>query len=250
MGAFFNTVLIEPIYNTFVFLIDIVPGHDAGLAIIALTILIRLLFLPAFSQALRTQHGMRRVEPELDAIKEKYKDDKQEQAKQTMALFRERGIKPFATFFSLLIQLPVFIALYAVFLREGFPALSPELLYSFTPTPETVGIMFLGFLDLTVAKNIALAIVVAGVQFAQSRLSLGAMKPVDTKNAQKAQMALIQRQMLYFIPVILGVVTYAAPAAAGLYLLTNAVISLIQELFVRRSIDAQFDALARTPSRP
>lgn len=243
MGSFFTTVLIEPIYNAFIALIAYVPGHDAGLAIIALTILIRIIFLPAFSQALKTQHGMRRVEPELEAIKEKYKDDKQEQARQSMALFRKHGIKPFATFFSLLIQLPIFIALYAVFLREGFPELAHHLLYAGTPVPEFVQVLFLGFLDLTAAKNILLAVVVAGVQLVQSRLSLGALKPTEGMKPEKAQMLSIQRQMLYMIPIVMGVVSYTAPAAAGLYLLTNAIISLLQELLVRRQIEAKFDAL-------
>lgn len=244
MGAFFTTVLIEPIYNAFVALITFMPGHDAGLAIIALTILIRIIFLPAFSQALKTQHGMRRVEPELEAIKEKYKSDKQEQARQSMELFRKHGIKPFATFFSLLIQLPIFIALYAVFLREGFPELASHLLYAATPLPEFVQVVFLGFLDLTVSKNVLLALVVAGVQLVQSRLSLGTLKPTEGIKPEKAQMLAIQRQMLYMIPVVMGVVAYTAPAAAGLYLLTNAVISLLQELLVRRQIEAKFDALS------
>ncbi len=244
IGHLFTVVLIEPIYNAFVALIAYIPGHDAGFAIIALTILIRLIFLPAFTQALRTQHGMRRIEPELDAIKEKYKDNKQEQARLTMELFKARGIKPFATFFSLLIQLPVFIALYAVFLREGFPQIATHLLYSFTPTPESVGIIFLGILNLTIPKNIILALLVAGIQFFQSRLSMGAMKAAaNTAKPEKAQALMIQRQMLYMIPVVMGIVGYTAPAAAGLYLLTNALITLLQELVVRRKIDAQFDAL-------
>lgn len=242
IGNLFTTLLIEPIYNVFVALITYIPGHDAGFAVIAVTIIIRIIFLPAFTQALRTQHGMRKVEPELDAIKKKYKDDRQEQAKASMEVFKKHKIKPFATFFSLLIQLPVFIALYAVFLREGFPQIATHLLYSFTPAPESVGIYFLGLLDLTATKNILLALLVAGIQFAQSRLSMGAMQQPKDAAPEKLQMLLIQRQMLYIIPLVMGVVSFTAPAAAGLYLLTNAVISLLQELLVRRRIDAEFAA--------
>ena len=229
----FTKVLIEPIYNVFVTLITYIPGHDAGIAIILLTLILRGIFLPTFAQAMRTQHAMKSVEGELAEINKKHKDNPTERGRMTMELFKENNIRPFASMLALLIQLPVFIALYAVFLREGFPALSHQLLYSFTPLPSSVQVLFLGFLNLTHNHLIPLAILVAAVQYTQSRISAGAM-PKST-DPQKEQMMTMQRQMLmYFLPFMMGFITYTLPAAAGLYLMTNALVSVVQELLIAR----------------
>lgn len=229
----FTTLLVEPIYNVFIALITYIPGHDAGIAIILLTLIIRGIFFPTFAQAMRTQHAMKRVEGDLAEINKKHKNDAQERGRKTMELFKEHQIRPFASILALLVQLPVFIALYAVFLREGFPKISHELLYSFTPLPQTVQAIFLGFLDLTHSHLIPLAILVAVVQYAQSKISAGAM-PTNLPE-EKAQMMLMQRQMLlYFLPFMMGFITYTLPAAAGLYLMTNALISVFQELLIAR----------------
>ncbi len=231
--SWFTTILVQPIYNAFVGLISILPGADAGLAIIALTLIIRGIFLPTFATAAKTQHAMRRVEGKVAEINEKYKKDAVERGRKTMELFKEHGIRPFSSILALLIQLPVFIALYAVFLREGFPEIAKDLLYSFTPTPEIVEHVFLGFLDLTEAHIIPLAIIVVAVQYLQSRISAGEM-PQGLPEARK-QMMLMQRQMLlYFLPFMMGVVSYTLPAAAGLYLLTNAAVSIVQEFLIVR----------------
>jgi|CXWL01.1.fsa_nt_gi YidC/Oxa1 family membrane protein insertase len=229
----FTTFLVEPIYNVFVALIAFIPGHDAGIAIIILTLIIRGIFFPTFAQAMRTQHAMKRVEGDIAEINKKHKDNPTERGRKTMELFREHQIRPFASILALLIQLPVFIALYAVFLREGFPDIALELLYSFTPLPQMVQPVFLGFLDLTHAHLIPLAIFTAAVQYVQSRISAGAM-PTNLPQ-EKAQLMLMQRQMLlYFLPFMMGFITYTLPAAAGLYLITNALVSVGQELLIAR----------------
>ncbi len=229
----FTTFLVQPIYNVFVGLIAFIPGHDAGIAIVLLTLIIRGIFLPTFAGAMRTQHAMKRVEGELAEINKEHKNDAALRGQKTMELFKKHDIKPFSSILALLIQLPVFIALYAVFLREGFPALAQNLLYSFTPIPSTVSIYFLHFLNLTTSHLIPLAILVAAVQYAQSKLSAGPM-PTNLP-PEKTQMMLMQRQMLlYFLPFMMGFIAYTLPAAAGLYLLTNALVSVAQEFAIAR----------------
>lgn len=241
----FTTVLIQPIYNAFIFLISIIPGHSAGFAIILLTLLIRLIFYPTFSQAMKTQWGMRRIEGQMEEIKEKYKDNTALRGEKTMALMKANNVRPFASFAALLIQLPVFIALYIVFIREGFPEIVQNLLYSFTPVPDMVGIVFLGILDLTHNHNIALAVIVAAAQYVQSRVSQGGTPPPAANiKPEKAQMMAMQKNMLlYFIPLLMASVAYSLPAAAGLYLLTNAFASLVQDILVRRKLEENATAV-------
>ena len=112
--AFF-TLVYDPLYNGLVYLVDIVPAHDMGVAVILLTILVKIILLPLSRQAIRTQVAMRAIAPEVDAIKEKYKDKQEEQARAIFALYRERNIRPFASFFLILVQFPVLFGLYWVF---------------------------------------------------------------------------------------------------------------------------------------
>jgi YidC/Oxa1 family membrane protein insertase len=231
--SWFTTILIQPIYNVFIALIAYIPTHDAGIAIILLTLILRGVFLPTFARAMRTQHAMRSVEGDIAKINQEHKDDAVLRGQKTMELFKKHDIRPFSSILALLIQLPVFIALYAVFLREGFPKIATDLVYSFTPTPSEVSSVFLGFLDLTHSHLIVLALIVAGAQYLQSRISAGTMP--SNLPPEKEQMMLMQRQMLlYFFPFMMGFITYTLPAAAGLYLLTNALVSIAQEFAIAR----------------
>ncbi|MDO8518455.1 MAG: membrane protein insertase YidC, partial [bacterium] len=129
----FTTFLTQPIYNGFVFLIGVMPQGDVGLAIIALTLVIRIIFYPAFTSSIRTQMGMQQVQGQLDEVNKKYKNDKDARARATMQLFKDNNVKPFSGFLALLVQIPVFIALYFAFFNQGLPTIATELLYSFVP---------------------------------------------------------------------------------------------------------------------
>ena len=232
----FETFLIQPIYNVFIYLIGIMPGGSVGLAIIVLTLLIRALFYPAFTASIRTQMGMQAVQGELDEINKLHKDNSEERAKQTMALYTKHKVRPFSGFLALLVQIPVFIALYFAFFREGLPKIATHLLYSFVPAPGVVQVDFFGLMNLLSPHNILLAGIVAGLQYGVAYLSLGRMtrsaSPVQPEKqaAQKIQ----QQMMLYFLPGLMGVVSYSLPAAVGLYFATTNLASLGQEWIIRR----------------
>src|SRR3989344_2290766 len=130
ISSVFHAVLLDPFYNALVLILSYVPYADIGIAIILLTVAVRLLFLPVFSKTIKTQIVMKRLEPELAQIKETYKKDPTEQAKRVMALYKDNKVSPFASLFVALIQIPIFLALYFVFLR-GFPDINVELLYPF-----------------------------------------------------------------------------------------------------------------------
>src|SRR5882672_11872033 len=94
----FETLLIKPLYNAFIFLIGIMPAGDVGFAIIVMTLIVRAVFYPAFTASIRTQMGMQDAQAELDEINKKYKDNPDEKAKRTMELFKEKKIRPLAGF--------------------------------------------------------------------------------------------------------------------------------------------------------
>ena len=233
----FQTLLIQPIYNGFVFLIGVMPGGDVGFAIIALTILIRVVFYPAFAASIRTQMGMQRIQGDLDAINEKYKEDATERAKQTMDLFAKHKVRPFAGIVALLVQIPVFIALYYAFFKEGLPGIATHLLYPFVHVPEQVHIVFLGFLNLLTPHHIVLSLLVVGLQYAVTHYSLARTTPPKKGDLQKEMAHRMQRQMtLYALPTMMGVLSYTLPGAVGLYFAAGNVFSLGQEWVIRRQM--------------
>ncbi len=230
----FEEFLIKPLYNGFVFLIGAVPGGDVGLAIILLTVIVRAVFYPAFAASIRTQLAMAAIQPEVDEINRKYKDDAPERARRTMALFKEKRVRPLAGLLALLVQIPIFIALYFVFFREGLPTIDTALLYSFVSVPAVVQPMFLNFVDLLAVHNIILAAIVGGTQYLVTRFSL-ARTPAKTGSPEAEMAHKLQRSlMLYMLPGLMTVLSYSFPAGVGLYFATGNLISLAQEFYIKR----------------
>lgn len=238
LAAVFHTLLVKPFYNGLVFLISVVPFHDVGLAIIVLTLIVRLIFLPVFSRSIRTQFVMSRLQPDIQKINEQYKKDPQQKAKKTVELFRANRVSPFGSLLTLVIQIPVFLALYFVFIREGLPAINQSLLYSFTPIPFAVNTLFLGLFDMTQARNIVLAALVGVTQFIQVKLSpLGKKEsPKETQSLRDDIMRSQRVSMTYMMPLMIAGVSYALPSAASVYWTASNVIGIVQELFVRRRV--------------
>src|SRR3989338_3874182 len=115
---FFTTIFYQPLWNALVWFYNILPGHDIGLAIILLTIVIKIILFPFTLQSLRSQKAMQTLQPKLDALKQQYKDDKEGQAKAMMELYKTEKVSPFSSCLPLLIQLPFLFALYRV-LQNG-----------------------------------------------------------------------------------------------------------------------------------
>src|SRR5688572_7752938 len=111
-SAIWHNVFFDPVYNVLVYLIAIIPGGDVGLAIIGLTVVVKIVLIPLSIKAARTQRVMRELEPKLKEIKDKHKDNREELARLTMAAYKDGGINPFASILLLFIQLPIIIALY------------------------------------------------------------------------------------------------------------------------------------------
>ena len=128
----YTEIIYRPLLNGLVFIYTILPYHDLGLSILVLTAFVRLLLHPALAQTIRSQQAITRLQPRLREIQSRFKDNKEEQARRTMALYREEGVHPLSGCLPLLVQLPVLIGLYQVFWK-GIALQDPSLLYSFLP---------------------------------------------------------------------------------------------------------------------
>jgi len=229
----FTTLLVQPIYNLFVFLLGLMPLGDAGLAIVAMTLIMRAVLYPIFTSSIRTQMGMAAMQPELDQVTERYKDDKEALTRERMALLKKYKVNPFAGFGALIIQLVVLIALYFALFREGFPVINQALLYTFVHAPAQVSTTFFGLIDLLSPHHIVLAVVVGATQYLAIRLTLR-RTPTPAHPDKQAAHRMQSGMMLYFMPLLMAAVSYTFPAAVGLYFVVGNLVSLLQEWLLMR----------------
>lgn len=226
----FNTLLTQPLFNALVFLYQNVTFQDLGLAIVLLTIIIRIILFPLFYKSFRNQTLLQKLQPLIQKIQHDHKDNREEQAKAMLGLYRLHKVNPFSGFLLILVQLPILIALYWVFLA----GLTPETfqnLYSFIPAPETLNNLSIGLIDLS-KRSILIVGLAALFQYLHGRMTLLRTKPGE-EVPQAAKMA---KQMVYIGPVLTVVILYTMPAAVGLYWLTTSVFSLIQQIYINKNI--------------
>lgn len=242
MSYIFNTYLYIPLYNAFIGFISAFPWIDAGIVVVLFTILIKIVLFPLSQKSVRSQIEMKKIQPEIDALKLKYKDNKQEQALKTMALYKEKGVSPFSGIFLALIQLPILIALYMVFYKNGLDHIDTSLLYSFVHAPEQVNTFFLGLFDIT-QKNTILAVVVAAGQYLQIKYTMPAVpavKPGEEGKKDTSFQAELARsmsvQMKYVMPLFMFFIAKSFPAVVSLYLITSSVFAVGQEIYMRKKI--------------
>ncbi len=235
-GIFF-TSFYQPLYNALVFLINTVPGGNVGVAIVLLTVGVRGVLLPFSHKSVVSQAKMRAIAPHVEKLKEKHKNNKQEQARKMMELYKEHGVNPFSGCLLLLIQLPVIFALYFVFFK-GLPNLNTEILYSFVTAPATMSMVFLGV--ILSKKSIIFALLAAITQYYQIKLSIPALAPAEkgAKPSFKDDFARsFNMQMRYMLPVIVFGVSYSISAAVALYWTASNLFSIAHELYVKRKAE-------------
>lgn len=228
----FNTILYRPLFNILILFYEYLPGHDFGIAVIVLTILIKLLFYPLGIKAIKSQKALSGLQPKIKEIQEKYKKDKEKQAKETMKLYQKEKINPLSGCLPLLIQFPVLIALFYVFrtFQGGLTPTELEVLYPFVSYPE-INTKFLGMIDL-VKPSIFLAIFAGISQFFQTKMTT--LKTKLSKNKTSDFSSIMQKQMLYFFPIFTVLILFRLPSAIGLYWLTTTLFTIIQQYFILR----------------
>jgi len=224
----FNTILYRPLLNALILLYQYIPGHDFGLAVIVLTILIKFLFYPLGVKAIKSQKALSILQPKIKEIQEKYKDNKEQQTKEIMGLYKREKINPFSGCLPLLIQLPVLIALYRVF-WSGLQAEQMVLLYSFVPFPGVIDPTFFGIVNLA-NPNMVIAFLAGIFQFVQVKMA--APKPKEGKKKDSSFAGQMQKQMLYFMPAFMVLILFRLPSAVGLYWLTTTLFTIIQQYVI------------------
>ena len=230
----FDAAIYRPFYNALVFLVGLIPSHDVGIAVVALTIIVRFILFPLSRRAVEAQLAMKRIAPEVEKIKAKYKDQ-QEQSKAIFALYKERDVHPFSGFALTLVQLPILLGLYWVFSRGGLPIINASLLYSFVHAPASINMEFLGLINMK-SRSIPLAITAAAAQFIYTRLSMGpSEKSSPVEASLSGDMAKsFEVQARYVLPAIVGVIGFTLAAAAPLYWTTSNTFMILQEWFSGR----------------
>jgi len=227
IGAIFNVLLYQPLLNLLILFYAYLPGHDFGVAIIVLTLFIRSLLYPLMAQSIRSQKVLSEIQPKIQELQKKYKDDKEKQMKEMMALYKEAKINPLGSFLPLLIQFPILIALYQVFWK-GFQPSSMSSLYSFVPNPGAIDPAFLGLINLSEA-SIVLAFIAGIAQFVQSKMMIPAVKGPKSSSQISDRM---QNQMLYILPIFTVFILWKLPAAIGLYWVVTSLFSIAQQYFI------------------
>ena len=249
--SFFHIVLYQPLFNALIFLYEYIPGKDFGIAIIILTVIIRLILYPSFVKAIKSQKVLSELQPRIKEIQKKFKDDKEKQGREIMELFKKEKINPLSGFLPILVQLPIIVALYKVFYTEiGAEQLSANL-YSFMPSIEAVHASFLGIIDLSKSctimvdgtqqllwANIILVILVGVIQFVQMKMVMPKLPKNKDENDKMAQMSnMMQKQMLYVFPILAVVILFRIPSAVGLYWLVSALFSIFQQHLIYSKTD-------------
>lgn len=224
MGLF-NTIFYEPIYNLLVFIYNTVPGQDLGVSIIIITLIIKLVLYIPSKKSIKSQKELASLQPEIDELKEKYKNDKDKMGPELMALYKRKGISPFASCLPMLIQLPFLFAIYRVFFNGLTNDHAMDALYSFVANPGTLNHVAFGFLNLA-DKSIWLAVLAGLAQFWQSKMLM------NKKKGQPSGMGGMGAQMTYVMPVITIIIGSRFPAGLTFYWLLSTLFSVAQQYMV------------------
>ncbi|MFA6422480.1 MAG: YidC/Oxa1 family membrane protein insertase [Candidatus Buchananbacteria bacterium] len=225
-------IFYQPLLNLLVFIYNVIPAHDMGLAIIVITIIIKLALYPFGAKSIKAQKAMTDLQPKINELKKQY-PDKQEQAKELMKLYKEEKISPFSSCLPLLIQLPFLIAIYEVF-RTGLTNGSLSLLYPFVSNPGTINSMAFGFLDLSKPDWI-LAVLAGAAQFWQARMFITKKPEVKSDGSKDENMAaMVNKQMLYMMPIVTIIIGISLPSGLVLYWLVVTIITALQQIWTLR----------------
>ncbi len=227
-----NALLYKPLINALATLVSIVPGGDVGLAVIILTILVKLILFPFSQKAIKNQAAMSIMAPELDKIK-KSGASKEEQARLTFELYKTHKTNPFSSLFLILIQIPIIFALYYVF----FKGINFEsgMLYSFIHVPQKINMIFLGVIDLA-GKSLPLAILAGVSQYFQAHF-MPKPKPVTnpTGSFGESLAKSMQMQMKYILPLLITWIAYSISGAVALYWIASNIFAVGQQIYVNKT---------------
>ncbi|MBT4209684.1 MAG: YidC/Oxa1 family membrane protein insertase [Candidatus Komeilibacteria bacterium] len=222
----FSTIFYQPIFNLLVYIYNVIPGHDIGVAIIVITAIIKLILYIPSKQSIKSQKELATLQPEIEALKEEYKDDKDKMGPELMALYKKKGVNPLSSCMPMLIQLPFLFAIYRVFFNGLTNENAMDSLYSFVVNPGMLDPIAFGFINFA-EKSIPLAILAGLGQFWQSKMLMAKKKP-----GAGGGMANMSAQMVYLMPIFTVFIGSRFPAGLTFYWFLSTVFSVAQQYIV------------------
>lgn len=278
----FELVVVQPIFNLLIGLYSIIPGGDFGVSLILFTILVRFALYPLVKRQLHQTQAMKKLQPELARIKKQSKGNKQLEGMQMMELYKKHGVNPFRSIGILLIQLPIFIALYQVIQiftmhREKIAMFTYSFMDNIGPIkqliehPNQFNEKLLGFLDLTkVAVSshgvdfvlLALAIIAAVTQYIMSKQTMPQAESkkrlrdimaeaAEGKQADQAEMnAIVMGKMMKFLPFMMFFIMMSLPGALALYYTVSNLVAVAQQSHLLKQDEDELEELADATPAP
>jgi len=259
----FDLIVIQPIFNLLIGLYSLIPGGDFGIALIIFTVLVRLALWPLVKKQLHQVKAMQKLQPELVRIKKETKGNRQLESAQMMELYKKHDVSPFRSIGILLIQLPIFIALYQVIRiftlqRNEVTKYTYDFLRGIGPIkeliahPDHLNEKLFGFIDLTKQAIISnpfgidyilliLAVGAAITQYVMSKQTMPQQKTdkrfrdimseaADGKQADQSEMnAVMMGSMTKFLPVMMFLIMINLPGALVLYYTVSNLVAVIQQ---------------------
>ncbi len=241
MELLFLTIY-QPVYNALVALYNILG--DFGIALIVLTIIVKVLLIPLSRTQIRSQKEMQEIQPKIKELQKKYKDDKEKLSRETLALYKKHRINPAAGCLPLIVQMTLLITLYRVIMNSSYDhtiSVDPNHLYSFVAFPQTIDPLFIGIMPLA-EPNILLAIITAAAQFYQMKMmqpkTSPEEKPTQKRETDKSDMpdfaSIMQKQMLFFVPLMTLFIGIKFPSGLLLYWFASTAFMIVQQWWTMR----------------
>lgn len=230
MTEIWNLIIQNPVDNILIVLANTF-ANSFGLAIIFITIIVRLVMFPITLKQLRSTKAMHEIQPKLKELQKKYGNDRQKMSEETMKLYKEHGISPLGCVWPMLIQLPIWIALFQA-IRQTLATTPSDLLglsthlYSWAAVNASVPLEN-SFLWLNLAKPdpyIILPILVAATMWVQQKMTAQPNPDPSQKRANT--------MMQLMFPLMFGFITYTFASGLGVYFVTSAIVGIVIQYFV------------------
>lgn len=277
----FDILIIQPIFNLLIGLYSIVPGGDFGISLIIFTILVRFALYPLVKKQLHQTQMMKKLQPQLARIKKQTKGNKQLESMQMLELYKKNGVNPFRSIGILLIQLPIFIALFSVIQiftlhRTEIAKFTYDFLEGIGPIkqliehPDQFNEKLLGFVDLTKPAFangtvdiflILLAVVAAGTQYIMSKQTMPQAESKkrlrdimneasEGKRADQSEMnAVVMGKMMKVLPFFMFFIMVTVPGALALYYAVSNIVAVIQQSYILKQDSDEMDEIADAPAK-
>lgn len=277
----FDILIVQPIFNLLIGLYSIIPGGDFGVSLIIFTVLVRFAMYPLVKKQLHQTKMMKKLQPELAQIKKRAKGNKQLEGMQMLELYKKHGVSPFRSIGILLVQFPIFIALYYVIQiftvhRDQIAKFTYDFMEGIGPIkhliekPNEFNEKLLGLVDLTKAAIsqghvdiilIVLAVAAAGTQYIMSKQTMPQSQgkkrlrdimseAADGKQADQSEMnAVVMGKMMKVLPIFMFFIMISVPGALALYYAVSNLVAVAQQSYLLKQDEEELEAIAEEPVR-